>query len=153
MSAEMDGGLDGLITKYFLEDYKYDEILSFLEKDGFEISLATLRRKLAKLGLKRINIHKPGIDESIKKYFYKNYTYKNIVLCLEKDGFKISRCTLLRKLQKLGLKRGWAGLNGPGPVAKRPEAFCSCGADLRNKQVEKSKRKKALYSLDDLGLE
>ena len=45
--------LKKLIRKYFYEGYKYEDMLLMLEKDGFPLSLSTLKRMLRELKLKR----------------------------------------------------------------------------------------------------
>ena len=45
------------------------------------------------------------MEDLIRDYFKKNYTYKTILILLEKyHGIKISRSSLLNKLNEYGLK-------------------------------------------------
>lgn len=52
----MMDSLDDIINAYFCDGFEYSEILAFLERDGYDISLSTLQRRLRSLGLKRRNI-------------------------------------------------------------------------------------------------
>jgi len=60
---------ENLIISNFLDGYNYNEILSFLALNGFELSLSTLKRRLKSWDLKRrnINVDHHLIREEISK--------------------------------------------------------------------------------------
>ena len=42
----MMDSLDDIINAYFCDGFEYSEILAFLERDGYDITLSALQRRL-----------------------------------------------------------------------------------------------------------
>ena len=76
--------MEKLILSHFLDGYNYNEILSFLALNGFELSLSTLKRKFKSLGLKRrnIDIDQPSLREEILKQLIGSGQYLGIYVTI-----------------------------------------------------------------------
>ena len=89
--------MEGLIKRYFWKDYKYDEMISSLEKrHHVQISKRSFQRSVNRLGLFKKNLHINSVSllEDVQQYLKENgssHGYRNVQQRLMSRGIQYSK--------------------------------------------------------------
>ena len=94
-----------LISQYFRQDYNNLEILEFLKLHGVSISLSTLKRRLASIGLlRKTNISDDELRSAIEKELGKSgcfVGYRKMWARTRKRGSIVKRARVMTLLEEL----------------------------------------------------